>query len=540
MDAKTRQAIEQVGTLVERTTKEPSKQPRFAKEAGGYGGFLPLRLLAEMEPPDYAANSMRRDQWLRAVWRLEPHLAGIINAVVLVDSNRGWTLTGGRNQVRRYTAMLHNADGGMGWRHFFRKASLSYWCTDLGAIVEWGRDGANGPLRALYHVDSARCYLTGNPDYPLAYNPPRGPRQEWRASDFYRCASLPSDDEAFYGLGFCAVSRALELLRLLYAVMLHDQEQVAARAPKGLLLLQGISETQWLQSLQARKEEQDSLGRQYYGGVQVLASMGIEQVDAKLVALSQLPQNFDAEKFMNLAMYGYALCFGYDPREFWPVSAGTLGTARETEAQALKASGKGGMDFPLSFQEGFQRELPPTLAYEFEQRDDEGELQASNVQKAKLDVAATAYQAGLMQGAPLLSREEARILLAQAGVIPPEWTQTEEDITASDTEGIESEEEEVAPNNQEAQRALDSDPVRRAMHVFPREPIERHYWPTKRVQTLWIPRAHVWPVSREVKVLYEDGDVKITDADVRKAIRAGKQRLGEEFAELLTAPVIEG
>ena len=183
--------------------------------------------------------------------------------------------------------------------------------------------------------------------------------------------------------------------------------------------------------------------------------------------------------------------------------------------------------------------MPPTLAYEFEQRDDEGELQAFNVQKAKLDVAATAYQAGLMQGAPLLSREEARILLAQAGVIPPEWTQTEEDITASDTEGIESEEEEVAPNNQEAQRALDSDPVRRAMRVFPREPIERHHWPTKRVQTLWIPRAHVWPVSREVKVLYEDGDVKITDADVRKAIRAGKQRLGEEFAELLTAPVIE-
>jgi hypothetical protein len=487
---------------------------------------------------------MQRDAWLRSVWRLEPRLAGVVNAVVLVDSNRGWTLTGGRNQVRRYTTMLHEADGGGGWRSFARKASLSYWTTDMGAIVEFGRDGVGGPLRAVYHVDSARCRLTGDYDYPLAYVPPMGGAQDWAAGDFFRASSMPSDDETFHGLGFCAVSRSVELLRMMYAVMLHDQEQVAARAPKGLLLLHGISEQQWVDSLETRKNELDGMERQYYGGVQVLASAGMDTIDAKLVALSQLPQNFDASAFMNTTMYGYALAFGYDPREFWPVSGGQLGTALEAEVQHRKATGKGGMEFALSMAEGLQHELPPTLAFEFEQRDDEGELQNAAVQNAKLGVVATAYQAGLMQGAPLLSREEARILLAEAGLIPPEWTTTEEDVTATDTEAAESQgeadesaaAEEAPAADQTAQRALDSEPVRRAMAEFPREVIEQHGWPSRRVRVLRVPRRHLWAVERKAKVLYSKGEVTITMADVDKAIDAWDKRV-PKLAGLLRAPV---
>ncbi len=538
--------------------RSKSRQPRFNQTAAYYSLLGWLRI-TEMDAPAYSAESMQRDQWLRSAWRLEPHLAGVVNAVCLIDSNRGWELVGGRNQVARYTAVLHDADE-IGWRMYIRKAALSYWCTDLGAVSEIGRDGMGGPLRALWHVDSARCRLTGLRDTPLEYQPSVGGYQRWQPSDYFRIASLPSDDESLRGLGFCAISRCLETVRLLYAVMLHDQEQVAARAPKGLLLLQGISEQQWKTSLEARNEALDSLDRRYYGGVQVLASAGLEQIDAKLVALSQLPANFDAKAFVDSCMYAFALAFGYDPSEFWPVQFGSLGRGTETEVQHLKATGKGGVDFALSYQEQLQRELPPTLHWEFEQRDDNGELVQESVKQAKVKTITDLYTGGGSAAGGLISREEGRQMAAEAGIIPEEWTLIEEDVTATDTEEAEEAntatpeaqtaneapqpaQEPTAPVQQKRQveRLLETPEVQWAIRCWPGAEIVRYTWQQGRatVRTIWTPRRifRGHRVQRADDVLYKSGDVEITSADVDAAIKAARERVGEEFAQLLEAPV---
>jgi len=290
--------------VIERSVKPESTQPRLKKDAPLGYGWLHSYDITSVKIPDYSANSMQRDQQMRNVWRWEPHLAGIVNAVVLIDSNRGWALTGGRNQVNRFTAMLHASDGGQGWRSLARKNSLSYWTTDMGVINELGREGKGGPVRNIYHVDSARCQL--RPDGSLYYYPANGGMQQWTPEDYFRICSMPSDDESFAGLGYSAISRSIEITRILYAVMVHDQEQIGARAPRGLLLLSNITEEQWEQSLATREEKMDSLEYRYYSGVQVLASSGMGNPDAKLVALSQLPTNFDAKQFYDLCMYAYA------------------------------------------------------------------------------------------------------------------------------------------------------------------------------------------------------------------------------------------
>ncbi len=490
-----------------------------------------MALLGDTLPPPYSTDSRARDQWLRKVWRLEPHLAGVVNNVVLIDSNRGWEITGGRNQVNRMSRILWDADGGACWRHFIRKAALGFWTTDMGAVIELARDGRGGPLAGIYNLDSARCKLTGDIKTPLMYYPATGGQQLWDASDFARVTSLPSDDEAYAGLGFCAVSRAIEIIRLLYAVLVHDQELAAARAPRGLLLLSGISESQWKDSLKAREAVLDSLERRYYAGVQVLASSGMDNPDAKLVALSQLPSGFDAKVFTDLCMYSIALCFGYDPSEFWPVQFGALGRGRESEVQHAKATGKGGLAFTLEMQDRLQREFPDTVLFEFEERDDEGELVAASVQKARLDVVRLAYESGLTEGVPLISREEARQLLAEAGLIPEEWTAVEEDVVTTDT----------------GERALSKAQVRRAMARWPDEPIIRWHWPSGIVETLWDPeraaRTYALATTKRRQedevILYEDEEVKITEADVLEAIRKGGQRVDADFVKLLTAPTVE-
>src|SRR5690242_20297214 len=111
----------------------------------------------------------------------------------------------------------------------------------------------------------------------------------------------------------------------------------------------------------------------YFDAVAVLAS-GAADVDAKLVALSQLPAGFDRRTFTDLLMFGYALVFGYDPIEFWPVQFGALGRGNETQIQHDKATGKGGLDFALGFQEQLQENLPDTLQYDLDQRDQDADL----------------------------------------------------------------------------------------------------------------------------------------------------------------------
>jgi len=541
-------------------TDQTRKQPRLQGNARGFGAMIQWPVLAEIEGLPYASDSRKRDQWLRSFWRLEPRLAGMVNGVTLIDANRGWTLTGGRNQVARYNRVFHDADGGQGWRALCRRLSLSYWCTDMGAIMEIGRDGPDGPLRDMYHVDSARCRLTGEIATPLEYFPKVGGSQRWSATDFVRVASLPSDDEAFNGLGFCAISRCLEIAKVLYAVMVHDQEQLSARAPRGLLLLQNVSEEQWNQSLEARESNLDSMERRYYGGVQVLASAGMDQIDAKLVALSQLPVGFDAKTFVDLSMYAYALCFGYDPSEFWPVQFGSLGRGNEAEAQSVKASSKGGSEFALALQERLQDELPNTLAFEFEERDRDSELADASSDMARLNVIKAAYESGLTSGASLISRQEARTLLAEQGLIPEAWAAVDDEVTVTDTEDM-TPEEPTTPNPESApedvgeeeppteptpppaERWLDTERIQRAMRTFPHEPIVQYTWPSGKLRTLWTPRLkpRYWQIARaddESEPVYESGAVVITEQDIDNAIAQGARRVGAEFAQLLDAPTL--
>lgn len=483
--------------LVQRQNGNLSKQPRFT----GQPAMSWLRWIRQgiTDEPPYSANSCVRDTWLMQFWRKETLLAGIVNSVTLIDANRGWSITGGRNQVNRYTKMMHDAENGEGWRYFAKRASLSFWATDLGAVVENGREGEGGPLRAIYNVDSARCYLTGDPAAPLRYAPANGKPQDWQPADFFRVTSMPQTDEASNGLGFCAISRALNFAKLMYAVFEHDHESLGSKMMKGLLLLHNITEEQWVTAMEARQDKMTALEREYYGGVQVLTDMGEFPIDAKLVALSQLPAGFDQETMTNLLMYGYALCFGYDPREFWPVSQGSLGTGRETEAQSEKATTKGGGDFRLGFQERLQTELPDSIHFEFDERDDAGELAQAQVRQAKADLVQTMSELRETTGA-VLSNEEIRVLLAQEGLIPEEWTIEEEESTATDEEAL-------------RKRLLDLPSIRRACERYETEPIVRYTWPAGKEIILW-------PSGSEAlrpKVWYTGDNWKLTERDIQRA-----------------------
>jgi len=535
--------LEEIEGVVARQRKTLSQQPRFVKDRDQFfASILNWVGSADLQIPAYQPQSNLRDQFLREFWKKEPHLAGVLNSVVSIDKNRGWRMVGGRNQVRKFTRIAHNFQATpalVGWRPALSMTALSFYTADINALVEVGRESEGGPLAALFTLDPARASLTGDIDYPLKYNPASGKKQRWRAGDFFRVASLPSTDERFNGLGYCAVSRCYELAKTMIAVYRHDQESLMARAPKGLLLMMGISEQAWEDAMLKRKARMEGLEREYFGGVAVLASEGVDQIDAKLVALSQLPTGFDIKVFTDLLMYGFALAFGYDPSEFWPVQFGSLGRGTESHVQHMKATGKGGLDFTLSFQEEFQKELPESIHYEFEQRDIEGQMMEAEFARGWAEIAKILYEAGAVTGAPLLTRDQALSLLVDQGVIPPEWSEIEEQSHATDTEEL-------------RQRYRSNYRIRLAAERFPDDPVVIYQWPLEKEIVLYASGAELLkprvrrarPVRRqepEDTVLFsdEEQDFTITTADVDQAIEEARQRVSPELAELLEAPSVE-
>ena len=491
---------------VERAQRVFSKQPRFRETDDEISYYDQIyywlkQSMNEIREQPYQANSRVRDEWLNEFWRLEPHWAGIVNQVVLVDSSRPWTLTGGRNQVRRYANILHYANAGKGWRHFFRQQSLAYRISDLGPITELGRQGRYGPLRAIYQVDPTRCRWSGNQRYPLYYYPPKGNMQKWTDDDFFNITSLPNLDEKMLGLGYCATSRAFQLVKLLYGVLMHDQEQIGAKMPRGILFLNGIEELQWKTALEAREAALSQAEREYFAGVMVLAGLGQQDASGTLLALSQLPAEFDRGLFIDQVIFGYALMVGYDPREFWPVSSGSLGTARETETQHRKSATKGTLEFPHAFQEQLQKELPDTLHFEFEERDTDAQMMQAELAMVWGEVLAALTKGDQVTQASIISAEQALSLLVTKGIVPAEWTETEEEIVASD----------MSAKERWRRQVMESYEIQRCIEQMPDEPIIVSRWTPTRVTE---------------KVLFESGH----EALGRKVYPALSRRLAMEVS----------
>lgn len=528
--------------------KEDSRQPRF-KSTGQQAQALWATLLdrwtkdAIQKIPTYTPSSRALDLWLSNFWRTETLLSGVVSSVVSIDKNRGWSIVGGRNQVGRFQRVLRDADNGAGWRRFASMQAESFWTTNIGAITELGRIGTDGPLGALYHVDPTKCQLTGNPSAPLEYSPAGAKPQTWGPLDFMRSTSMPMVQEEYHQLGYCAVMRAIQFTVLMVAIYRHDREMLFSLMPKGLLLMSGIDETDWQTAMEANAERLTAKEREFYSGLSIFFSGMGGEIDAKLVSLSQLPHGFDMGSWTNILMNGYALVFGYDAREFWPVSGGSLGTGRETEVQAMKATGKGGLDFALAFQDNLQRELPPTLLFEFEQRNEAGE----EVQYLAMQAYAAAVNAMAQPSAPgyeeTLTAEQRRVLYAEAGFIPEEWTYSEEDVTATDVEGVERD------------RVLSKPQVERACAQFPDDAIVRLSWHWQRgytTKTLWksgqqalespvtysIPTRQRQAAIDPEEVYFEGDDFTITGEDVARALAKWDKRADPAYKGLPDATLV--
>jgi hypothetical protein len=139
-------------------------------------------------------------------------------------------------------------------------------------------------------------------------------------------------------------------------------------------------------------------------------------------------EGFDELTAYNVAAYSFAAAWRMDPREFWPVSAGPLGTGKEVEIQAEKAKGKStGLIFTqLERMINHKETLPEGLTFKFALEDAGDELQQTQIHAVQIQNIKAMQDAGAQ-----LNAAEVRYLLAmEYNILPREMIDVPEEPMA--------------------------------------------------------------------------------------------------------------
>lgn len=452
---------------------------------------------AEMDEPEWGnlrggfVDNRIRDEWLMMMSHAEPHLSSVLSTAITLDANRQYKLVGGRNQVIRFIDKFKEFNNGLGFRNLQEANAQNYYVSDVGSIVEIETDGKNGPLNSLYQVDPTRVRL--GQERLLKYDT----NDIWTPDQYYRLASLKSTQDKMNKLGFSAVSRCLKLAQIMIAVVEHNLEKLGHMAPKGILFIQAEDLTQeaWEEAMEARKAVYiTNTGNRYYDDVMTIVDRAAK---GELLALSELPENFDTFEFTDYMLKGYALAFGRDVRAFWSLNSGNFGGGTEAKIQDEKATYAGGAEFILASQEQIQVLMPDSLLFEYEVEDTKGKFAKAELDKLLIESATMLLDIGI-------TTQQAQSWLASHGVIPAEWT--------------EASEMEVAENGvikQLRNRYIEMESVQRTLNENPDEAVVMYEspsvsHPTGRIVRLWDNREEAigksWVVKKNLRATIADLD----------------------------------
>ncbi|HEY4722174.1 MAG TPA: hypothetical protein VII92_10030, partial [Anaerolineae bacterium] len=192
-----------------------------------YGGAYLVQNLPT-EPPIYAPNNKQRD----AVLAVTPYAEGLWADAIKISISRittkGYEFTGPADQVEPIHEMFDNCDGLAGFFKFLARHLRDYYTTDNGAWVEIERasDSPGAEIISFHHLDSLRCWRTGDPKTPIYYQDLLGAYHELKWYQCFNVVDMADPRAGFYNSGFCAASRAYRHVRKLAAMDTYFDEKI--------------------------------------------------------------------------------------------------------------------------------------------------------------------------------------------------------------------------------------------------------------------------------------------------------------------------
>jgi hypothetical protein len=343
--------------------------------------------------------SRRRDIELRKFWRSVDMLAGAVYALEAKMATipfhiepADYTIRSHIEQAERFEYMLKNAsEWGHGWSAFYGKWTQDLLSQDNGAFGEIiGEGDPAGPIigmpYAICSLDSARCTRTSSPEYPVVYAALDGKRYKLHYTRVIFASLQPSPIAEMHDVGFCAVSKCVNVSQNLLDILVYNQEKLGSRPSRGLMVASGGLDADDIKAaFKLAAEQMDNQVLSRFSKTVVIGDATAMEGKVEMLDLASLPDGFDYETSTTLGMAAIALAFGVDARELWPMTS-TGSTRADALIQHLKAQTKGiGHLLAIAEQAIFAKILPATLTAEFDYTDDAQDRQSAEIKKLRSD-----------------------------------------------------------------------------------------------------------------------------------------------------------
>lgn len=355
---------------------------------GGITSFSWLVQAGDMLPPWW---SQARDRQLSRMWQGFDHLStAVYNALAKItsiplrveplDPNNAIHL----DEAEMITHLLDvTSDFGRTWHYTYNKFVLDLLTQDNGAFMEIIGDGSpDGPIQgrpmAVRHLDASRCIRTGHPMYPVFYMDSDGKRYKLHWTRVIASSQMPSPREEMNGVGFCAISRCINIAQTLADMVGYKLERLGSRPHNQILLGKGITGRQIMEALAQVENEASSRGLKNYAKTVAIGSespeIGLERID-----LTHM-EPFDESTSTNLGMFVIAAAFGMDAEELWPTSGGRGGSKGDAGLKRMRSRGRlpAQITKDVTTQFGYKF-LPPYLVLVADFQDDEEDMQRANI-----------------------------------------------------------------------------------------------------------------------------------------------------------------
>jgi hypothetical protein len=346
----------------------------------------------------WGVNVKARDKQLRNFIMQENIFASALGIICNRNAGFSWKLDGPLRTTGLLQTVFDTANMGEGWHSLIIKTSVDFYTQDNGAFWEIVRleNNSQGTIIGINHLDSAQCYHTGNPEFPVIYMDKMGKAHLLPWFSVVVLSELPTPIETLYGQQYSALSRLLRSAQTHKNMAIFDNEKTAGRNTKAIHLVKGVTTQQITDAMSQVRSEADASGLMRFMNPVVVGTMDpTADVGHDTINLVAKPDDFDAETAFKHYINLISMAFASDYQEFAPLPGGGLGTGNQSEILHLKNRGKGPGIFMKCISHAVNfRVLPKNIHFFFDEQDLEAEKSDAEVRAIRAQTRATRIQSG--------------------------------------------------------------------------------------------------------------------------------------------------
>jgi hypothetical protein len=351
----------------------------------------------DMEP--WGRRVKVRDFQLRNFIGTESTFTSGLGTVVARNAAFDWKVEGPPRTSAAMHRILEDSDQGRGWTSLISKLSIDLYTQDNGAFAEIARlnnDSPDSPVIALNHLDSSRCWNTGDPLKPVIYLDIAGAYHLLNWWSVAPLSEMPAPVDIRPGIQFCALTRLMLAAQVVKNVAIYQREKTGGRNTRAIHMIQGITTDQVNDALDKMRATADAQGLLRYVNPLVVGTIDPEaKIDIKTLELASLPESWDEEKIFKIYVAQIAMAFLTDYQEFAPLPGGNLGTSAQSQVLHDKSRGKGPGLFMKILSHAMNRlVMPKSCEFRFDQQDLDAEEKEATIKKTRREGRSVAILSG--------------------------------------------------------------------------------------------------------------------------------------------------